>query len=223
MYPKRESAVAGGEEAEEAAEALTATTTWVGVTAGRGVVEGEVMDRTEAYLSQSTLTPAPSETMVGSLHSALQPLKLVRFDLYPVFSLTLTRLICVAVATFDHIGGLDDHIRSLKESVFLPLTYPEVFSQLGVEAPKGVLFHGPPGTGKTMMARALANSCSQGNRKISFFMRKGADCLSKFVGETERQLRLLFEQAQKLQPSIIFFDEIDGLAPVNPDSHTLHA
>jgi len=223
MYPKRESAVAGGEEAEEAAEALTATTTWVGVTAGRGVVEGEVMDRTEAYLSQSTLTPAPSETMVGSLHSALQPLKLVRFDLYPVFSLTLTRLICVAVATFDHIGGLDDHIRSLKESVFLPLTYPEVFSQLGVEAPKGVLFHGPPGTGKTMMARALANSCSQGNRKISFFMRKGADCLSKFVGETERQLRLLFEQAQKLQPSIIFFDEIDGLAPVNPHSHTLHA
>jgi SpoVK/Ycf46/Vps4 family AAA+-type ATPase len=223
MYPKRESAVAGGEEAEEAAEALTATTTWVGVTAGRGVVEGEVMDRTEAYLSQSTLTPAPSETMVGSLHSDLQPLKLVRFDLYPVFSLTLTRLICVAVATFDHIGGLDDHIRSLKESVFLPLTYPEVFSQLGVEAPKGVLFHGPPGTGKTMMARALANSCSQGNRKISFFMRKGADCLSKFVGETERQLRLLFEQAQKLQPSIIFFDEIDGLAPVNPHSHTLHA
>ena len=220
MYPKRESAVAGG---EEAAEALTATTTWVGVTAGRGVVEGEVMDRTEGYLSQSTLTRAPSETMVGSLHSALQPLKLVRFDLYPVFSLTLTRLICVAVATFDHIGGLDDHIRSLKESVFLPLTYPEVFSQLGVEAPKGVLFHGPPGTGKTMMARALANSCSQGNRKISFFMRKGADCLSKFVGETERQLRLLFEQAQKLQPSIIFFDEIDGLAPVNPHSHTLHA
>ena len=127
------------------------------------------------------------------------------------------------MATFDHIGGLDDHIRSLKESVFLPLTYPEVFSQLGVEAPKGVLFHGPPGTGKTMMARALANSCSQGNRKISFFMRKGADCLSKFVGETERQLRLLFEQAQKLQPSIIFFDEIDGLAPVNPDPHTLHA
>jgi SpoVK/Ycf46/Vps4 family AAA+-type ATPase len=126
--------------------------------------------------------------------------------------------LCCAVATFDHIGGLDDHIRSLKESVFLPLTYPEVFSQLGVEAPKGVLFHGPPGTGKTMMARALANSCSQGNRKISFFMRKGADCLSKFVGETERQLRLLFEQAQKLQPSIIFFDEIDGLAPVNSSS-----
>ena len=82
------------------------------------------------------------------------------------------------------------------------------------QAPGGVLFHGPPGTGKTMMARALANSCSQGERKISFFMRKGADCLSKYHGEAERQLRLLFEQAAQKQPSIIFFDEIDGLAPV---------
>jgi ATPase family AAA domain-containing protein 2 len=74
------------------------------------------------------------------------------------------------------------------------------------------------GTGKTLTARALANSVSAGhgtgNRKVSFFMRKGADCLSKWVGEGERQLRLLFEQAKRFQPSIIFFDEIDGLAPV---------
>ncbi|KAJ1473499.1 P-loop containing nucleoside triphosphate hydrolase protein, partial [Baffinella frigidus] len=102
----------------------------------------------------------------------------------------------------------------LKESVFIPLMYPEVFSKLGIEAPKGVLFHGPPGTGKTMLARALANSCGVGERKISFFMRKGADVLSKFVGETERQLRMLFDEASRLQPSIIFFDEFDGLAPV---------
>lgn len=70
------------------------------------------------------------------------------------------------------------------------------------------------GTGKTLIARALANECSQGSRKMAFFMRKGADCLSKWVGESERQLRLLFEQAQQMKPSIIFFDEIDGLAPV---------
>uniref|UniRef100_A0A0C3TVB8 AAA+ ATPase domain-containing protein n=1 Tax=Guillardia theta (strain CCMP2712) TaxID=905079 RepID=A0A0C3TVB8_GUITC len=114
----------------------------------------------------------------------------------------------------ESIGGLDAHIKSLKESVFLPLTYPEIFSKLGIKAPGGVLFHGPPGTGKTMMARALANSCSQGSQKISFFMRKGADCLSKYHGEAERQLRLLFAEAARLQPSIIFFDEIDGLAPV---------
>lgn len=59
---------------------------------------------------------------------------------------------------------------------------------------RGCLFYGPPGTGKTLVARALASECSQGNKKVSFFMRKGADCLSKWVGESERQLRLLFEQ-----------------------------
>ena len=78
----------------------------------------------------------------------------------------------------------------------------------------GVLFYGPPGTGKTLMARALASECSQDGRKVAFFMRKGADCLSKWIGESERQLRLLFDQAYTMRPSIIFFDEIDGLAPV---------
>jgi ATPase family AAA domain-containing protein 2 len=96
----------------------------------------------------------------------------------------------------------------------LPLLYPEVFQQFKVTPPRGVLFHGPPGTGKTLVARALAASCRSGGRSISFYMRKGADCLSKWVGEAERQLRLLFEEARASQPSIIFFDEIDGLAPV---------
>ena len=113
----------------------------------------------------------------------------------------------------------------------LPLLYPEVFQRLGVTPPRGVLFHGPPGTGKTLMARALAASCRANGKGIctflskfaytvssslspAFFMRKGADCLSKWVGEAERQLRLLFEEARNSQPSIIFFDEIDGLAPV---------
>lgn len=71
------------------------------------------------------------------------------------------------------------------------------------------------GTGKTLVARALAATASKAGTKVSFFMRKGADVLSKWVGEAERQLRLLFEEAQKAQPSIIFFDEIDGLAPVS--------
>ncbi|CAG8701227.1 4049_t:CDS:2, partial [Acaulospora colombiana] len=100
--------------------------------------------------------------------------------------------------SFDDVGGLDDHM----------------FQSLGVTPPRGVLFHGPPGTGKTLVARALAASSRSEGRSVSFFMRKGADCLSKWVGEAERQLRLLFEEAKKVQPSIIFFDEIDGLAPV---------
>ncbi|GAA6012596.1 hypothetical protein JCM11491_005447 [Sporobolomyces phaffii] len=119
-----------------------------------------------------------------------------------------------STVSFDSVGGLGSHIQQLKEMVSLPLLYPEVFERFAITPPRGVLFHGPPGTGKTLLARALAASCSTDGRKISFFMRKGADCLSKWVGEAERQLRLLFEEAKNCQPSIIFFDEIDGLAPV---------
>lgn len=115
---------------------------------------------------------------------------------------------------FDGVGGLDGHIDQLKEMVALPLLYPEIFQRFKVTPPRGVLFHGPPGTGKTLLARALASSVSSSGRKVTFYMRKGADALSKWVGEAERQLRLLFEEARKNQPSIIFFDEIDGLAPV---------
>ncbi|XP_030627086.1 ATPase family AAA domain-containing protein 2B isoform X1 [Chanos chanos] len=115
---------------------------------------------------------------------------------------------------FDSVGGLTNHIQALKEMVVFPLLYPEVFEKFKIQPPRGCLFYGPPGTGKTLVARALANECSQGDRKVAFFMRKGADCLSKWVGESERQLRLLFDQAYLMRPSIIFFDEIDGLAPV---------
>lgn len=115
---------------------------------------------------------------------------------------------------FSKVGGLANHINQLKEMVNLPLLYPEVYQRFNMTPPRGVLFHGPPGTGKTLLARALANSIGSGGRKITFYMRKGADALSKWVGEAEKQLRLLFEEARKTQPSIIFFDEIDGLAPV---------
>uniref|UniRef100_G3SMM6 AAA+ ATPase domain-containing protein n=1 Tax=Loxodonta africana TaxID=9785 RepID=G3SMM6_LOXAF len=115
---------------------------------------------------------------------------------------------------FDSVGGLSNHIAALKEMVVFPLLYPEVFEKFKIQPPRGCLFYGPPGTGKTLVARALANECSQGEKRAAFFMRKGADCLSKWVGESERQLRLLFDQAYQMRPSIIFFDEIDGLAPV---------
>ncbi|KAL8581462.1 hypothetical protein ACOMHN_004347 [Nucella lapillus] len=116
--------------------------------------------------------------------------------------------------TFDSVGGLHEHIMKLKEMVVFPLLYPEFYEKFKVAPSRGVLFYGPPGTGKTLVARALANECSRGAQKVAFFMRKGADCLSKWVGEAERQLRLLFDKAYEMRPSIIFFDEIDGLAPV---------
>lgn len=115
---------------------------------------------------------------------------------------------------FDSVGGLQGHVDQLTEMITLPLLYPEIFLNFKITPPRGVLFHGPPGTGKTLLARALANSVSSQGKKVTFYMRKGADALSKWVGEAERQLRLLFEEARKNQPSIIFFDEIDGLAPV---------
>ncbi|NXB41352.1 ATAD2 protein, partial [Eulacestoma nigropectus] len=119
-----------------------------------------------------------------------------------------------ASAQFHGVGGLSDHISALKEMVILPLLYPDVFEILKFKPPRGCLFYGPPGTGKTLVARALANECSRGDRKVTFFMRSAADCMSKWVGESEQQLRLVFEQAYQMRPSIIFFDEIDALAPV---------
>ncbi|CAO2178848.1 unnamed protein product [Urochloa humidicola] len=114
---------------------------------------------------------------------------------------------------WESVAGLNDVIQSMKEVVILPLLYPEFFSSLGLTPPRGVLLHGHPGTGKTLVVRALIGACSQGNRRIAYFARKGADCLGKYVGDAERQLRLLFQVAERCQPSIIFFDEIDGLAP----------
>ncbi|KAH8062003.1 AAA ATPase [Aureococcus anophagefferens] len=109
------------------------------------------------------------------------------------------------------------------------LKHPNLYASLGVAPPRGVLFHGPPGTGKTLLARQLAEACSAelvAQRKagdkaakkahpggVSFFVRNGADCLSKYVGEAERALSTLFEEARSKAPSIIFFDELDGLAP----------
>ncbi|KAL6228534.1 hypothetical protein ACLB2K_002483 [Fragaria x ananassa] len=116
--------------------------------------------------------------------------------------------------TFESVAGHSHHIQGLKEMVFLPLIYPHFFSSQNITPPRGVLFCGPPGTGKTLMASALASEASMlAGHTVSFYMRKGADLLSKWMGESEKQLTLLFEEAKKNQPSIIFFDEIDGLAP----------
>lgn len=115
---------------------------------------------------------------------------------------------------WESVAGLKDVIQCMKEVVILPLLYPEFFDNIGLTPPRGVLLHGYPGTGKTLVVRALIGACASGDKRIAYFARKGADCLGKYVGDAERQLRLLFQVAERCQPSIIFFDEIDGLAPV---------
>nr|XP_038029639.1 ATPase family AAA domain-containing protein 2-like isoform X3 [Anas platyrhynchos] len=97
---------------------------------------------------------------------------------------------------FENVGGLSEHITALKEMVIFPLLYPEVFQRFNIQPPRGCLFHGPPGTGKTLVARALASEYSRCDRKITFFMRSASDCMRKYVGESERQLRVLFEQVR---------------------------
>nr|MDP8995193.1 CDC48 family AAA ATPase [Pseudomonadota bacterium] len=113
-----------------------------------------------------------------------------------------------ADVTYDDLGGIGATIDQLREMVELPLRYPEIFERLGVDPPKGVLLHGPPGTGKTRLARAVANESD-----ANFFHIAGPEIMGSAYGESERRLRELFEEATKAAPSIVFIDEIDSIAP----------
>jgi len=110
--------------------------------------------------------------------------------------------------SYEDIGGLEREIQRVREMIELPLRYPEVFERLGIEAPKGVLLHGPPGCGKTLLARAVANETD-----AHFLHLSGPEVMAKFYGESEARLRSIFEEASKRAPSIVFIDEIDAIAP----------
>ena len=110
--------------------------------------------------------------------------------------------------TYEDIGGLHEEIQRIREMVELPLRHPELFQRLGIDPPKGVLLHGPPGCGKTLLARAVANES-----EANFFSINGPEIMSKFYGESEARLREIFQQAQQNAPSIIFIDELDAIAP----------
>jgi len=109
---------------------------------------------------------------------------------------------------WSNIGGLEEVKQELKEAVEWPLKNKSAFERLGVKPPKGVLIYGPPGTGKTLMAKAVANES-----EANFILVKGPELLSKWVGESEKAMRKIFEKARQASPSIIFFDEIDSIAP----------
>jgi transitional endoplasmic reticulum ATPase len=106
------------------------------------------------------------------------------------------------------IGGMDDVKQELIEAVEWPLKHPDAFTTLGVRPPKGILLYGPPGTGKTLLAKAVANEAES-----NFILVKGPELLSKWVGESEKAVRQIFQKARQTSPTIIFFDELDSLAP----------
>ena len=113
-----------------------------------------------------------------------------------------------AVVNYDDVGGMGETIQQLREMVELPLRYPELFTRLGVDPPKGVLLHGPPGTGKTRLAQAVANESD-----AQFFAINGPEIMGSGYGESEKRLREVFDQATKSAPAIVFIDEIDSIAP----------
>jgi len=116
--------------------------------------------------------------------------------------------------TYEDLGGLDEEVKKIREMVELPLKHPEIFNKLGIEAPKGVLLHGPPGTGKTLLAKAVANES-----EANFILLNGPEIMSKFYGESEKNLRDKFEEAEKTAPAIIFIDEIDAIAPKREEAY----
>ncbi|MCF7866555.1 CDC48 family AAA ATPase [Candidatus Woesearchaeota archaeon] len=115
--------------------------------------------------------------------------------------------------SYEDVGGLDEELKKIREMVELPLKHPEVFQRLGIEPPKGVLLHGPPGTGKTLLAKAVANETNS-----NFHVINGPEIMSKFYGESEANLRKIFEEAEKNSPAIIFIDEIDSIATKREES-----
>ncbi|MEU1607343.1 AAA family ATPase [Micromonospora matsumotoense] len=115
----------------------------------------------------------------------------------------------LATVTLDDVGGLGEVKQTLTESVLWPLTYPDTFARLGVQPPRGVLLYGPPGCGKTYLVTALA-----GTGRANVLSVKGAELLSKWVGESERAVRELFRRAREAAPTLVFLDEMDALAPV---------
>ncbi|HHI01560.1 MAG TPA: AAA family ATPase, partial [Thermococcus litoralis] len=143
----------------------------------------------------------------------LEELKVTRRDFYEALKMVEPSalrevLIEVPNVRWEDIGGLEEVKQELREAVEWPLKYPEAFMAMGITPPKGILLYGPPGTGKTLLAKAVANES-----EANFIGIRGPEVLSKWVGESEKNIREIFRKARQAAPTVVFIDEIDAIAP----------
>jgi len=202
---------------------------------GRAVVKGDLVALGGAKRRRKTFTGSPFEeifedffeqTFIGGF--GLSALKFIVVNTNPKQAVIISETTEVLLSqkavdmveekipevTYEDVGGLEEEVRKIREMVEIPLKHPELFYKLGIEPPKGVLLHGPPGSGKTLLAKAVANES-----EANFMLLNGPEIMNKFYGESEKRVRELFEDAEKNSPSIIFIDEIDAIAPKREEVH----
>lgn len=197
---------------------------------GRPVTKGDIISLSGTHRRRDMMGGDDFPDLFGDLHSlfgmhGFQGLQQIKFAVastapnQPCFINEDTEIVLSPKAVeisedsipgiaYEDIGGLKEEIKKIREMVELPLKHPELFDKLGIEPPKGVLLHGTPGTGKTLLARAVASES-----EANFILLNGPEIMSKFYGESEKKIRDIFEDAEKNAPTIIFFDEIDAIAP----------
>jgi len=196
------------------------------------VVVGDIVDVLGSFVQRQDQDNPMSDLMKmfqlgGKKRATLGTLRLIVENLNPldkVVKITRDTIIKVnkrvavlnvsgGVVTYDDVGGLTDEIQRIREMVELPIKHPELFHRLNIDPPKGVLFYGPSGTGKTLMAKAVSQESS-----ANFIIINGPEIMSKFYGASEGRLREIFREAEENAPSIIFIDEIDSIAPKRMDT-----
>jgi len=206
---------------------------------GRAVVKGDIISLGGSNRRRATLSGSPFEEVFGDFFQevfssgymgSMGSLKFIVADMTPSKTPTIitenTKITLSSKAleiredatvpdiSYEDIGGLDEEIKKVREMVELPMKHPELFDKLGIEPPKGILLYGSPGTGKTLLAKAVANE-SESN----FILINGPEIMNKFYGESEKKIRKIFEEASEKAPSIIFIDELDAIAPKREETH----
>ena len=203
---------------------------------GRAVVKGDIISLGGTIRRKKTMTGSPyedifnlfEESFVGSFNLSLMGIKFIVVNTTPKGITVITENTQLTInpkavevleekvpeVNYEDIGGLEEEIRKIREMVELPLKHPEIFERVGIQPPKGVLLHGAPGTGKTLLAKAVANESD-----AHFILINGPEVMNKYVGEAEKRIREIFEEAEKNAPSIIFIDEIDAIAPKREESY----